>query len=93
MHYGMLFVRESGKIRKTLSEEYGCAFLKMWGLNNTTPTTDFIVFDEESGIIEAYYVGKKNDMPNIEYDMNGKNIEELCPGMLEELAKMKGEHE
>ena len=63
-HYGVLFNRKSGKIVKTLVEQFGSAFLKMYALGNVSASRDFIVFSEE-GIVVGYYEGKKNDMPTI----------------------------
>lgn len=75
-HYGVLFNRKSGKVVKTLVEQFGSAFLKMYALGNVSASRDFIVFSEE-GIVVGYYEGKKNDMPTICRDMEGKRVEEF----------------
>lgn len=84
-HYGILFNRKSGKIVKTLVDEHGSAFLKMFAMNNVSSARDYVVFRADNGTIVGYYEGKKNDLPNICYDMEGKNIEDICKGMLEAL--------
>lgn len=84
-HYGVLFNRKSGKIIKTLVDEHGSAFLKMFAMNNVSATRDYVVFNAESGEIVGYYEGKKNDIPTICGDMEGHNINEICEGLLEAL--------
>lgn len=83
-HYGVLFNRKSGKIVKTLVDDHGCALLKMYAMGNVSPSRDYVVFDT-NGEIKGYYEGKKNDMPTIHKDMEGKNIEQLCKGLLASL--------
>lgn len=75
-HYGVLFNRKSGKIVTTLVDQFGSAFLKMYALGNVSASRDYIVFSEE-GIVVGYYEGKKNDMPTICRDMEGKRVEEF----------------
>lgn len=84
-YYGVLFNRKSGKIVKTLVDEYGSAFLKMFAMGNVSATRDYVVFNAESGEIVGYYEGKKNDMPTIHKDMEGMNIEDIAKGLLEDL--------
>ena len=48
----------------------------MYALGNVSASRDFIVFSEE-GIVVGYYEGKKNDMPTICRDMEGKRVEEF----------------
>lgn len=82
MNYGVLFNRNSGKILKSM-QGLSSAMMHLWALNgNVSSTRDFVVFDED-GVIDFYCEGQKNDMPKIHKDMNGKNIEELCKGLLE----------
>lgn len=83
-HYGVLFNRNKGTIVKTLVDNNGSAFLKMFALQgNVSATRDYVVFNAESGEIVGYYEGKKNDMPTICRDMEGMNIEDICKGLLE----------
>lgn len=84
-HYGVLFNRKSGSIVKTLVEDYGSAFLKMFAMGNVSASRDYVVFNAEDGTIVGYYEGKKSDIPNICRDMEGRNIEEICKGLLESL--------
>lgn len=84
MNYGVLFNRKSGKIVKTLCDEHGIAFLKMYALNNVSATRDYVVFGDD-GIIVGYFEGKKDDMPTICKDMEGKHIDEICVGLLDAL--------
>lgn len=84
-HYGVLFNRKSGSIVKTLVDEHGSAFLKMFAMGNVSASRDYVVFNAEDGTIVGYYEGKKNDMPNICRDMEGMNIENICKGLLEAL--------
>lgn len=84
-HYGVLFNRKSGSIVKTLVDEHGSAFLKMFAMGNVSASRDYVVFDAEDGTIVGYYEGKKNDMPTIYRDMEGMNIEDICKGLLETL--------
>lgn len=85
-HYGVLFNRKKGTIVKVIVDENGCALLKMAGLNITKSSQDYVVFDT-TGEIKSYFEGKRNDMPNICNDMVGRNIEELCEGLLESLEE------
>ena len=75
-YYGILFTRKSGKVVKILEHDFGDSFLKMYAMNNVSPSRDYIVFNS-NGIVTGYYEGKKNDLPNICTDMNGKRIEEF----------------
>lgn len=84
-HYGVLFNRKSGKIVKTLVDEHGSAFLKMFAMGNVSATRDYVVFNANDGEIVGYYEGKKNDLPNICRDMEGKNINDICKGLLDGL--------
>ena len=84
-HYGVLFNRKSGSIVKTLVDEHGSAFLKMFAMGNVSASRDFVVFNAVDGKIVGYYEGKKNDMPNICKDMEGKYISDICEGLLEAL--------
>lgn len=84
-HYGVLFQRNSGKIVKTLEDANGYALLQFFAMGNVSATRDYVVFSAETGEIKGYYEGKKNDMPNICRDMEGKNISEICEGLLEAL--------
>ena len=87
-HYGVLFTRNSGKIIKVLEDKNGSALLKMFGIggNNVTSSRDYVVFNEDGEIV-FYCEGKKNDMPTVCKDMEGKNIEELCAGLLASLSQ------
>lgn len=84
-HYGVLFNRKSGKIVKTLEDLHGSAFLKIFAMGNVSASRDFVVFNANDGEIVGYYEGRKNDMPKICMDMEGKNINEIAEGLLEEL--------
>ena len=85
-HYGVLFNRKSGKIIKTI-EAYSSAMLKMYALNNTSPTRDFVVFNGTTGEISFYCEGKKNDFPTMCRDMEGKNIDDLCASLRDALKE------
>lgn len=83
--YGVLFNRKSGKIVKTLSG-ISSALLKLFAMQgNVSSTRDYIVFNGITGEIVFYCEGKKNDSPTICRDMEGKNINEICAGLLEAL--------
>lgn len=75
-HYGVLFNRKSGRVVKVLVDEHGSAFLKMFALGNVSASRDYIVFNAD-GVVVGYYEGKKNDMPTICHDMEGKRVEEF----------------
>lgn len=81
--YGVLFNRKSGKIVKLL-EGFSSAFLKLFALQgNVSATRDYVVFNSTTGKIVFYCEGKKNDSPTIYRDMEGRNIEEICAGLLD----------
>lgn len=83
MYYAVLFNRKSGKIIKALSG-FSSALLKLYGIQgNVSATRDYVVFNSETGEISFYCEGKKNDMPTICKDMEGKNIDDLCEGLRE----------
>lgn len=88
-YYGILFNRKSGRIIKSL-EAFSSAMLKFFGMNNrnVSATRDFVIFDSVTGEIVFYCEGKKNDFPNICDDMVGKNINEICEGLLEAMNEM-----
>ena len=76
------FSKKTGKIDTTL-EALGNATLKLWALQNTTKTKDTVIFAKDSGDIVEYYEGT-GDFPKItKPDDKVKNIEDLCPGLLE----------
>ena len=75
-HYGVLFNRKNGKFVKVLFDDYGSALLKMLAMGNVSSSLDYIVFNED-GVVVGYYEGKKNDMPTICHDMEGKRVEEF----------------
>lgn len=86
-HYGILFNRKSGKIIKSLVG-YSSALLKLYGIQgNVSATRDYVVFNGTTGEISFYCEGKKNDMPTICKDMEGKNIDDLCAGLRETLRE------
>ena len=81
--YGVLFNRKSGKIVKSL-EGVSSAMLKLFALQgNVSSTRDYVVFNGTTGTIVFYCEGKKNDSPTIYRDMEGRNIEEICAGLLD----------
>lgn len=83
--YGVLFNRKNGKIVKTLSC-VSSAMLKMYGLQgNVSATRDYLVINGTTGEIIFYCEGRKNDMPKRCGGMEGKNINEICAGLLEAL--------
>jgi len=85
--YGVLFNRKSGKIVRTLNC-VGSATLKIFALQgNVSATRDYIIINGTTGEIIFYCEGRKNDMPKICKDMEGKNINELCAGLLEALKE------
>lgn len=82
-YYGVLFNRKSGRIVKSL-EGFSSAFLKLFALQgNVSATRDYVVFNSRTGKIVFYCEGKKDDSPTICRDMEDKNIEELCAGLLD----------
>lgn len=81
--YGVLFNRKTGKIVKSL-EGVSSAMLKLFALQgNVSSTRDYVVFNSTTGTIVFYCEGKKNDSPTIYRDMEGRNIEEICAGLLD----------
>jgi len=79
-YYGVMFNKKSGKIVTTLEHTFSSAMLTMYGLQHTTKTRDFVVFDS-NGKIAKYLEG--GDFPKVCKDMEGKNIDCLCNGLLE----------
>lgn len=75
-HIGVLFNRKSGKIVKVLEDLHGSAFLKMYAMGNVSPSRDYIIFNMD-GVVVGYYEGKKNDLPTICRDMEGKKVEDF----------------
>lgn len=85
-HYGVVFNRKSGKIVTTLEHDYSDTFLRMYAMGNLTKANDYVVFSATTGKITGYFEGKgKNDFPNVHEDMIGKNVNEICNGLLEAL--------
>lgn len=78
--YGVMFNKKSGKIVKTLEHDFSSAMLTMYGLQNTTKTRDFVVFDN-NGKIAKYLEG--GDFPKPWKEIEGKHIDTLCKGLLE----------
>lgn len=87
--YGVLFNRKTGKIVKSL-EGHSSAMLKLFGMNNrnVSATRDFVVFDATTGEIVFYCEGKKDDFPTICRDMEGKNINDFCEGLLDAMNEI-----
>ena len=73
------FLRKSGKIKTTL-EGLGSGMLRLWALQNTTKTTDTIIFEKDTGKVCWYYEGT-NGFPKID-DTDLGHIDDYCPGML-----------
>ena len=71
--FGITFNRKNGKPVQVL-EGY-VSVLRMAGMN-ITPSRDYIVISED-GVVYAYYEGRKNSMPHICKDMEGKKAEEF----------------
>ena len=71
---GILFNRKSGKVVKTLTGH--SSLLKLFAMNNVSASRDYVVFNAD-GICEGYFEGKKNDMPTICHDMEGKKAEDF----------------
>jgi hypothetical protein len=71
---GFLFNRKSGKVVKTLTGHE--SLLKLFAMNNVSASRDYVIFNNE-GICKGYFEGKKNDMPTICHDMEGKKAEEF----------------
>lgn len=86
MKYGILFNRKSGKIVRTI-EAFSEAMLKMYALNNTSPSRDFLIFDGSTGIVSFYCEGKKGDFPNICDDMIGKHVDDFCKGLYDAIKR------
>lgn len=82
-YYGIMFNKKSGKIVTTLEHAFSSAMLTMYGLQHTTKTRDFVVFDG-NGIIVKYLEG--GDFPTPCKDMEGVHIDKLCEGLLEAVA-------
>lgn len=81
-YFGVLFNRKSGKIVTILEGGASSALLRMFALQgNVSATRDYVIFEKEIGNIVFYCEGKRNNMPNICRDMEGKNIDELCAGL------------
>lgn len=89
MKYGILFNRKSGKIVRTI-EAFSGAMLKMYGLNNTSPSRDYLIFDGDTGIVEFYCEGKKDDFPTICEDMIGKDVDDFCKGLYNAIMQEVG---
>lgn len=71
---GILFNRKSGKVVKTLTGH--SSLLKLFAMNNVSASRDYVIFNAD-GICEGYFEGKKNDMPTICHDMEGKKAEDF----------------
>lgn len=71
---GILFNRKSGKVVKTLTGH--SSLLKLFAMNNVSASRDYAVFNAD-GICEGYFEGKKNDIPTICHDMEGKKAEDF----------------
>ena len=71
---GILFNRKSGKVVKTLTGH--TSLLKLFAMNNVSATRDYVIFNAD-GICEGYFEGKKNDMPTICHNMEGKKAEDF----------------
>lgn len=85
-HYGVLFNKKSGKIVTTL-ESLGCGLLSLYALNHATKTRDFVIFTEEGSIVK-YYEGVGNgNCPKTWKEVEGKHIDTLCKGLLQEVSK------
>jgi hypothetical protein len=79
-YYGVMFNKKSGKVVTTLEHMFSPAMLTMYGLQHTTKTRDFVVFDS-NGKIAKYLEG--GDFPTPWKEIEGKHIDTLCKGLLE----------
>lgn len=78
------FSKRTGKIDTTM-EGWGNAMMRLWALQNTTPTKECLIFTKESGQILYRVVGIKNGFPRVDDSTDGALgfIQDYCPGLLE----------
>lgn len=86
MYYLINTTRRTGKINVTLESEAGTALLNLWALQNTKPSQDTYIFDDE-GNISRIYKGRKDRLPEIDKVEGAENIEDYCPGILLALSE------
>ena len=87
------FTKKKGSINKTLTSKFGFAMLNMWALQNTTETTNSLVFDLKTGDIISFYEGTEDGFP-LAHDarkitIDPPNIEDWCPNLLQTLKADK----
>lgn len=85
-HFLVRFSKKTGKIDTTI-EGLGTALLKLWALNNTTPTKECLILNCYGQVL-FHTVGKKNDFPDV-LEPENEHINEYCEGLLEVLAWMQ----
>lgn len=78
------FSKKTGKIDTTLTG-IGYAMLNLWGLQNTTKTKETLVFETNTGLVIAHYIGSSEGMPEVEWGKDLENIEDYAEGILEAL--------
>lgn len=67
--YGLIrYSKKTGKCDMALTG-MGDAMLNLWGLQNTTKTKETVVFDLETGLITARYIGSADGFPKVDKDI------------------------
>ena len=73
--YGVLFSKKTGKVVKVL--EGNLPMLKMFAMNNVSPTRGYVVIDDTNTIV-MYVTGRQGALPQIHKELEGcDSIEEL----------------
>ena len=81
VHVLFRYSKKTGKIDTTLTG-LGSALLRMWAMQNTTPSKGTLVINRETGAVILHIVGKKDGFPEINSncgtcDEFGVSLEEL----------------
>ena len=83
MFGAVMFNKNSGKVVKVATNEYGSAMLKLWALQNTTKTRACVVVDTNERQILSVCIGSEG-FPEVYKDKTLKDcpiefdIDELC---------------
>lgn len=65
--------KKTGKI-DTAMTGLGKGMLQLWGLQNTTKSKRTVIFELDTGIIEAMYTGTEDGFPEVEKGISSKGL-------------------
>ncbi|MCF0231740.1 MAG: hypothetical protein HUJ63_05635 [Enterococcus sp.] len=82
------FFKKSGKIKQVLDSGM-CSTLNLYALQNCTKTTDWIIFDKDTGEVLHYVEGTDSYPRSVPAEeLRYAHIEDFCAGLLDAINEI-----